>query len=740
MRRISVLTVMSLLGIQAFAQGQVQIPEYLLENEAVHSYLTQVQYDPNDYTTSRIMEFCDPYPWDWANAGGYRKDHPLPVPVKLAAAVDTISKLYVSETEDYSDAQTKIMNVFKGTDSINIYNLIPGRLYNWKLESPQRDGSQKVVANGQFKTTGKLRQLKVDNVFNVRDMGGWEGLKGYPVRYGRIIRGSRLNVNGSTTKIITDAGIEELLWAGVRAELDMRDQSNAPMPSGESRHSYLGSAYPIYNVDQGYRSRIATFADAPQSIMGIKKLIEWFKEDKPVYLHCSVGADRTGTVAFLVGALCGMSEDALSKEFELTSFSGDWIENEKDRGHSERLVRQRNYVGRLDPNDNNESYKYAKMIDKVKTFPGNTIQEKVYYHLKTGVQGNYIPEADLEFLINYMLNPIDMNVSGTVRMNKGVSKQVEAKMVTHSELNPDAQITFTSSDPRVATVDETGLVTAIAGGTTTISATVDGFSKKFTVNVPLVESELPDSVYFGADTYSVSKSTNAVVNGSFEYADRFNSWKSATGGALSDQYFEVAQDAQTGETYLVCKASGDASSPKSIRMEWALAGNKTFVLGFRIKNTSGQKVDANANLQVSLIRNKPEIDASADDFVWDTDPATVIRRVDSRMDATLSGDFLIFNEKPSYDGDWTEVQYVFCNPSTDRYRYLQLLFTNLGDANDKICLDNIYLAEIKFVHGTNVEAINEADANAPAMYNLNGQKTDSPSGIIIMNGKKYLLK
>ena len=57
------------------------------------------------------MEFCDPFPWDWANAGGYRKDHPLPVPVKLAAAVDTISKLYVSETEDFSDAQTKIMNV-----------------------------------------------------------------------------------------------------------------------------------------------------------------------------------------------------------------------------------------------------------------------------------------------------------------------------------------------------------------------------------------------------------------------------------------------------------------------------------------------------------------------------------------------------------------------------------------------------------------------------------------------------
>jgi len=731
---------MSLFAMQAFAQSQVQIPEYLLENDAVHSYLTQVQYDPNDYQTSRIMEFCDPYPWDWANAGGYRKDHPLPVPIKLAAAVDTISKLYISETPDFQDPRIKIMNVYKGTDSINVYNLIPGNLYNWKLESPNPDSSVTVVAQGQFRTNGQLRQLKIDNVFNVRDMGGWEGLKGYPIRYGRIIRGSRLNVNGQTTKLINDAGIEELVWAGVRAELDMRDESNAPMPSGESRHAYFGTQYPIYNVNQGYRSRIATFADAPQSIQGIKKLIEWFKQDKPVYLHCSVGADRTGTVAFLVGALCGMSEDALSKDFELTSFSGDWIENERDPGNSERLVRQRNYTGRLDPNDNNESYKYAKMIDKVKTFPGNTLQEKVYYHLKTGVQGTSISESDLNFLINYMLNPIDLNVSGTVRMNKGDTNQLVAKMVTHSELTPDAQITFTSSDERVATVSQTGLVKALAGGTTVISANVDGFSKSITVNVPLKESELPDSVYFGSDVYSVSKSTNSVVNGSFEYADKYKSWQSATGAVLSDQYFEVAQDAQTGESYLVCKASGDQTSPKSIRMEWSLAGNKTFVLGFRVKNTSGRKVTSNANLQVSLIRNKPEINASADDFAWDTDPENVVSRVDSRMDATLSGDFLVFNEKPSYDGEWTEIQYVFCNPTTDRFRYVQLLFTNLGDENDRICLDNIYLAQIKFEHGTSVQPVTQAPAGTDAIYNLGGQQTQTPDGIIIMNGKKYLFR
>ena len=72
------------------------------------------------------------------------------------------------------------------------------------------------------------------------------------------------------------------------------------------------------------------------------------KEDKPVYFHCSVGADRTGSIAFLIGALCGMSEDQLAKEFELTSFSADYVIT---NGKAEDLRRRRTYEGRYDNNE-----------------------------------------------------------------------------------------------------------------------------------------------------------------------------------------------------------------------------------------------------------------------------------------------------------------------------------------------------------------------------------------------------
>ena len=714
MRKILLFSTLSLLTAQVFAQQQ-SIPEYCLENEAVHAYLTTVQYDPNDYTTSRIMEFCDPYPWDWANAGGYRKDQPLPVPIKLNAALDTTSVLYVSETADFSDAETKIMNIAKDVDSINVWNLIPGRTYNWKLEYPKDDSSIAVAASGQFKTTGTLRQLKVDNIFNVRDMGGWEGLKGYPLKYGKIIRGSRLNVNSSTTKIITSAGIKELLWAGMRAELDMRDESNAPMPSGESRHSYLGKDYPIYNVNQGYRSRIATFADGPQSIQGIKQLIAWLKQDKPVYLHCSVGADRTGTVAYLVGALCGMSEDALSKEFELTSFSGDRIENERDRPNPERLVRQRNYDGRLDPNDNNESYKFAKMVDKIKTFPGETLQEKVYYHLKTGVSGTYVPESDLKFLINYMIGPLQLNSAKQLTLEKGQTSQMEVTIVNHSALNPNLTITYTSSDPKIVSVSETGLIKAEGctdQAVTVTASTNDGFSVSVSVSVNKIESKVPANVQYKDETLQFKTPvTNKVKDGSFEYGYFYN-WTCAKDTAMTEAGFDLTKYSQDADSvYLESKLDGDDASEGSIRMEWIVSKKKTYAFGFRVKNSTNLTSTKNENLKVMLTNDgKP-----------DNNPDAIILTA------------------PSYDGQWTEVQYVFTTTTQNR---LRIVFTHLSQNGNNTCFDNFYLAELNI---PSTSMINQVSADAPVaddrIYNLSGQEVTNPGkGVYIRNGKKYIIR
>ena len=45
------------------------------------------------------------------------------------------------------------------------------------------------------------------------------------------------------------------------------------------------------------------------------------KNDKPVYFHCHIGADRTGTLAVILEGLLGVNVSDLYKDYELTTFS-----------------------------------------------------------------------------------------------------------------------------------------------------------------------------------------------------------------------------------------------------------------------------------------------------------------------------------------------------------------------------------------------------------------------------------
>ena len=65
-------------------------------------------------------------------------------------------------------------------------------------------------------------------------------------------------------------------------------------------------------------------------------------KEKPVYFHCWGGADRTGTVGFLLGGLLGMSYTDLIIDYELTSFSCNYRPHWK--------------------NDSNKVYRFPAMI------------------------------------------------------------------------------------------------------------------------------------------------------------------------------------------------------------------------------------------------------------------------------------------------------------------------------------------------------------------------------------------
>ena len=704
MRKIYSLIVLSLFGIQAFSQS---IPEFCLENDAAHRYLNDFVYDSNDYTYTRIYDYCDPYPL--YNVVDYRKDQPLPAVAKLTNTFSGTGILYVSENEEFTDST--VVAVSGPVDSVLVYNLIPGRTYNWKLEY-DNSGVKTVFQSGQFKTTGHLRMLKIDGLFNVRDLGGWTGLGGHKLRYGVLFRGSRMTNNGnSSSKLITAAGIQQMLDAGIKADLDLRTADERQLSS-----SPLGPTVSYSYENNSYASRISTFANDPASISGIQKIINWLKGNKPVYFHCSIGADRTGTIAYLIGALCGMSEDELSKEYELTCFSPDYVIT---NGRVEDLRRERTYHGRYDNSE--ESYKFALMVEKIKQFPGETLQQKVYYHLNTGAKpgggnvGKSISSADLDWLIKYMVDYVMVSDIKTIdydiilELPYGESKNLEATVLPANA--SETAITYVSADTNIVKVSADGRLTAVGRGDTKVTLKCGTYVKSIPVKVPVKENCTPATVQFNGTQYNVKEGTGKITDGSFEYITLYN-WKSAANKTLSNEYFEIKKYAQDADSvYLESKADGDSKSEASIRAEWVVTKNKTYVFGYRVKNSTNKVTTSNANLKAFLIKSTlGDDDASA--FIF---------------------------EAPSYDGNWTEVQYVF-TPTVNR---LRIVFTHLSQDGNNTCFDNFYLAELDVPSGTNaVEPIIEPAKPADdRIFNLSGQEVVNPGkGVYIRNGKKYIIK
>ena len=723
MRKIFTLPVLCLVAGIAWSQD---IPEYCLENYAAQHYVHDFVYDDNDYTYTKILDYCDPEPLRYYKYDGYRKDQPLPASIEFAAAAqDAQGLLTVSENEDYTDSLTYVIE--QGATAYDIYNLIPGRTYYYKVEYPDQGGQSMTIAKtGAFKTTGTLRMLKVDGIFNVRDMGGWTGLGGNQIKYGKLFRGSRMTWNGSGNEMITALGKQQMLDAGIRADLDLRTSSERNISSSPLAKN-TGAKVDYNYIDDSYKSRISTFDQSDASIRAIKWIISELKKDKPVYFHCSVGADRTGTVAFLIGALCGMSEDALAKEFELTSFSADSVVTS---GKIEDLRRRRTYDGRF---DNNEAdYKYALLIDKVKALSGTNLQRKVYNHLKTGISGNSISEGDLDWLIKYLVDYAivkSVSINKTrLAMNPGETFQLTAKVTPTTATNPT--VTFTSSNPGVATVTPEGLVTALRGGTARITATADGVSKTMTVTVPLVESYLPATVQANGKSWITS--TNIITNGSFEYSGYFANWTAANEREMSLTNFDIVNFENSDSVYVQSKANGDETSANSIRTLWKITTGKTYAFGYRIKNSTDIQTTENPNIATSLVKLDPSIYAGADDFIWDDDQDSVYFRP---MPIPMSGNSQsLALEYPSYDGNWTDVIYVFTN--TDGYPYLQFLATHLSQNGNNTCFDNFFLTEVT-EDETLAPTIKASLKNSDA-FDLSGRAIQIPQeGIMIIDGKAY---
>ena len=274
---------------------------------------------------------------------------------------------------------------------LTLYNLFLGKTYYWKVAALYENGSRLETEPQNFTVTSETpRFLYVPNVDNVRDIGGFQGLEGRTVPQGLIYRSSGLNNNSSDggktpgSPRANAEGVrrmrEELK---LRTELDLRSY-------GETAHmtvSPIGEDINYIQIPVGAYEHIFT----PNGSAPYAECFRVFLNpaNYPIDYHCIGGADRTGSLSFLLEALLGADTEYLYRDYVLTSF---YI-NIRDYAMCEPLFRGLEGYGTADESLVTKAERYFFSIgitpDEIETFrafilgpglaetPGCALQRKI---------------------------------------------------------------------------------------------------------------------------------------------------------------------------------------------------------------------------------------------------------------------------------------------------------------------------------------------------------------------------
>ncbi len=223
---------------------------------------------------------------------------------------DTEYVINISENENMENAVTYTSS----SESLSVYNLKIASSYYWTVSV---DGNESDVC--EFKTSDITpRNLYVDGVTNVRDLGGRVTESGSRTKQGLIFRCGRLNESSAESPVIeiTEAGKKTMLNdLGIKTEIDVRKSSDGEI--GAIKSSPLGESVNYFNCPMKWDGNI--FTDNQQELLRIFEILS-DEKNYPLIFHCNIGTDRTGMIAFLVNALLGVPEEELFKDYIFSNF------------------------------------------------------------------------------------------------------------------------------------------------------------------------------------------------------------------------------------------------------------------------------------------------------------------------------------------------------------------------------------------------------------------------------------
>ena len=238
----------------------------------------------------------------------------------------------VSEKQDMSNAK----EIKTSGNKVNVKNLFVNTDYYWKVVAGDEESDVAKFTTGDYPRWITCRSLTGEEdgrgIYNVRDLGGYMTESGKRVKQGLVYRGGEITTMTSSghyntiTNVAKKAFREDMGMVG-GVELDLRGTSDIGDNYKACGFAENGDIQYAMHAIKSYEQ---TFTNTRSEVAPIFEILKE-ADTKPVYFHCFGGADRTGTIGFLLNGLLGVSYEDLVIDFELTSYSS--INNEHIRNH-----------------------------------------------------------------------------------------------------------------------------------------------------------------------------------------------------------------------------------------------------------------------------------------------------------------------------------------------------------------------------------------------------------------------